>query len=609
MMWRTLAVVLLSCLFALSCSRVARQPAPEALYRTGESYMWTVNDVDKALEAYQNVVDGHPESNYAADAMLRIAEIYRNRQWDDPRVMELYNRIVSGQYEGLSVGQARYSLGLYNLNIRHEPEMASKHLEAAISEFQKVLSDPDSSEWELQMARYTSGLVYQAQGDDERAVVEYQKFLDDYPDSKSGVLDAAKFAIARYHEEKAKQGYMDIAGNPDARLASPALLQLARQHRDRKEYDEAIDIYRRVASLSPGTHFEAVALSSIAGCYFERREYDKAISELRKITENSPIDDRRASAQFLIGRYSYRAGKYEQAIEALQKGMETYPDGQYFSHEQCRGLIANSRKKLDMLMLSSVTVGVYSEEDTISLQVYPLEQTLARIRSGNMGAGTDRGRLEEECLKLLEEYESRADKGKIYTAIAYIYSSKGYAPLAEDIIQQALKAAEYCEKALQYPLEVIDACRMNIYWADALKIVNYDSAGDTFAAARREIVMPYLAGLKLVLANQTATERQPPPPVNLYDHSGSEDDPVYKEMVEKHKAEVAERKRVMLQNRLIRYRSVVTQGIVHLYSRKPYATDELRQFAGKVLKDREAIREIIAEVETEIGQKAKFPTH
>jgi TolA-binding protein len=326
--------------------------APEALYWTGEAYMWTIEDVDKALEVYQSVVDSYPESNYAADSMLRIAEIYRNRQWDDPRAIELYDRIVSGQYEGLSVGQARHSLGLHYLNIRHEPEIASTHFKAAVSEFQKVLSDPDASEWELQMAQYTKGLVYQAQGDNERAVVEYQKVLDNYSDSKSDVLDAAKFAIARYHEKKgdiprALDGYREIASNPDSQQASSALLQIAKQHRDSKEYDKAIETYREVVSRFPDSYSAAVALGSIARYYSERGECDRAIAELKTIIEKCPFDDRKASAQYRIGMYYRKAGRYKEAIDALQKGMEIYPDAPYFSHEQCQRLIAQCKKELD----------------------------------------------------------------------------------------------------------------------------------------------------------------------------------------------------------------------------------------------------------------------
>ena len=326
--------------------------APEALYWTGEAYMWAIEDVDKAFEAYQSVVDSYPESNYAADSMLRIAEIYRNRQWDDPRAIELYDRIVSGQYEGLSVGQARYSLGLYYLNIKHEPDIASTHFEAAISEFQKVISDPNASGWASQMAQYTKGLVYLSKGNSEQAAVEFQKVLDNYSNHNQDLHTAAKAAIAHYHADKgntseAMERYREIANIPDSQYASPALVNIGRQYMEEGEYEKAIETYREVVSRFPDSYSAAVALGSIARHYSERGECDKAIAELRTIIEKCPFDDRKASAQYRMGMYYRRAGRYIEAIEALQKGMEAYPDSPSFSHEQCQRLIARCKKELD----------------------------------------------------------------------------------------------------------------------------------------------------------------------------------------------------------------------------------------------------------------------
>ena len=255
----------------------------------------------------------------------------------------------------------------------------------------------------------------------------------------------------------------------------------------------------------------------------------------------------------------------------------------------------------------SIVTGARSEEVQASLEKDDpgrLEQLLAEIRSRNMGTKTDLRvaisawkELEAECLELLYEYKSREDKGKIYAAIAYIYSERGYRPLAGDITQQALKAIEYCEKAIEYPLAVLDAGRLHIYWADALQIANRASAEDEFAAARREIAVVCLTGLKLVLANQTTTKVQPLPVVNLFCYSGSKDDPAYQELLKTHEAEVAARKRALLQDGLIRYRDVMTQKIVSLYSREPYATDELKRLTGEILKSEEVTREIFDKVE------------
>ncbi|HDL64122.1 MAG TPA: hypothetical protein ENH12_01890 [Proteobacteria bacterium] len=129
-----------------------------------------------------------------------------------------------------------------------------------------------------------------------------------------------------------------------------------------------------------------------------------------------------------------------------------------------------------------------------------------------MGVGTDWGELEIECLKLLKKFDSPEDKGEIYATVAFIYSDKGYNPLAGDITGQLSKTIEYCKKALEYPLNVVTACQIYSSWADALQIKYRNTDGGKFATARRQIIIPCLEGLKLILDNKVPEKRQPPPP-------------------------------------------------------------------------------------------------
>ena len=53
--------------------------------------------------------------------------------------------------------------------------------------------------------------------------------------------------------------------------------------------------------------------------------------------------------------------------------------------------------------------------------------------------------------------------------------------------------------------------------------------------------------------------------------------------------------------KLVEYCNVLTSKCIALYSRKPYATDELKQLAGKILKNDSAVKELLAEVEAKIS--------
>lgn len=219
-----------------------------------------------------------------------------------------------------------------------------------------------------------------------------------------------------------------------------------------------------------------------------------------------------------------------------------------------------------------------------------LSQHLAKICSQERGEGTDWGKLEQECLKLLEEYDLPEDKGNIYATIALIYSKSGFS--RKDI--QVPKTIEYCKKALQYPLEVVTECNVYSEWVDAL-IAKSNLAGERFVGERQEIVILCLKGLKLALDNKAPKDRQPPPAVGRY--TITPDDSDYQKYMEKYKEGLAARKKWDFENKLYRQRKALTGRIVLLYSFPPYATDELSYFAEQFLKsNNDVIKELIAEV-------------
>jgi len=234
-----------------------------------------------------------------------------------------------------------------------------------------------------------------------------------------------------------------------------------------------------------------------------------------------------------------------------------------------------------MLFFSSISGFSNAQENDLDRRLFEINSRLA-------GKKTDTGNLEKECLKLLEEYDSNEDQGRIYSAIAFIYSQSG--------MIQPEKTVEYCKKALMYPLEIATACQMYVFWTDALQIEYSNSTGQKFASARREIIIPCLTGLKLILNNKIPKEMQEPPAVSNFYYHGPQSNLEYQKLLKKHNDEILTRKRVMMQNKLLQHRNVLIDKCVSLYSRKPYAISELYNFAQEILGNDDAVSEILSAV-------------
>jgi hypothetical protein len=221
-----------------------------------------------------------------------------------------------------------------------------------------------------------------------------------------------------------------------------------------------------------------------------------------------------------------------------------------------------------------------------SAQEGELGVVLLEIDSQRASVETDIENLESEYLSLLEEYDSPEDKGGIYSAMAFSHAQSG--------MIQPEKTAEYCEKALQYPLDIAMMAQMYVFWADALQVKSIASTENEFLSARRNIAEVSLTGLKLILDRGIPRERQEPPAVGIYDVPPS--DPEFQSLLEKHNEEVAIRKEVMLQNKLIQHRNALTEKITFLYSLKPDAIDELANLTTEILDNDSAIKELLVQV-------------
>ncbi len=59
----------------------------------------------------------------------------------------------------------------------------------------------------------------------------------------------------------------------------------------------------------------------------------------------------------------------------------------------------------------------------------------------------------------------------------------------------------------------------------------------------------------------------------------------------------------MLQNKLVQYRNTFIEKCYYLYSREPYATDELKNLAEIILKNHDdTVKKLLVNVEEEIKQ-------
>ncbi len=231
-----------------------------------------------------------------------------------------------------------------------------------------------------------------------------------------------------------------------------------------------------------------------------------------------------------------------------------------------------------------------------------LQKAVAPFCENELQPEVERVRLdsfETACAKLLTDYPEPAQQGRIYSFLARIYvqtSAGQFTPA---------KAGQYAEKALQYPLPLPERVQMYIDCGQSVEMANSGATGQRLAVVRREAVMPYLLGLKEMLPQDLPETAPEFPTGRMGFYNG--DGPQASEEARKHDAEqsdlAAAWESAKLQGDLIVRRDAITDQIEFLYSRMPFATEELNKLANEILQNPAAVERLLSRVKKRIQRR------
>jgi len=158
---------------------------------------------------------------------------------------------------------------------------------------------------------------------------------------------------------------------------------------------------------------------------------------------------------------------------------------------------------------------------------------------------------------------------------------------------------EYARKALTFPLEPPQKLILYVYMGDAFQVEDWQKP---FPAKRAKAVVPYLEGLKETQRQHLPAKAPESPPVGASDIPPS--DPGYAEYKRQHVEALRAWEVAQAQKKMIGLRDVLVHQIVGLYTRPPYATEELKSIATNILGEGKEFDHLMAAVNDKV---AKLP--
>jgi hypothetical protein len=158
------------------------------------------------------------------------------------------------------------------------------------------------------------------------------------------------------------------------------------------------------------------------------------------------------------------------------------------------------------------------------------------------------------------------------------------------------KTIEFSKKALELPLDPIERLTLYVWWGDSIMIAHRGARNQERVVARRKAVMPYLNGLKECLSLQYPKYTQPE---NLPEEQNVKADPhgsfLRRRRAEQRKA-LYESKKDIFEKDVNRHKKAFISQISGTYSDFPWASDEIRELATKILEDKTVVDNLMSAV-------------
>ena len=216
---------------------------------------------------------------------------------------------------------------------------------------------------------------------------------------------------------------------------------------------------------------------------------------------------------------------------------------------------------------------------------------------------------EKEYLKLLDEYTSDEDQGKIFLRLISTYST-----FNKDNIE---KNRYYCEIASKLQLDILTKIRVNMYWAKSYGCPRHSYGIPYYTADTNECIENRRVALSktiycynLLKDLNLPLEEQRIPPVSTYTWDLSKEDTKNESVIRmmneqklKCKKEIEVRERIIYENDLIRYKKNLSNLVLKLYSEKPYDIDKLQSTLKDNIADEELVQRVIDQLKTKISEQ------
>ena len=315
----------------------------DAFYELGNTFV-KMNEADKALDAYDKVIQNYGMSSLVPKALLKQGLVHFNRD-ENEEALKKYREVVS-RYPGTEESKEAVS----NAKQIYMDLGRVDEYEAFISKVDFVNVGDD----EIENAMYASAEQFYLTNNLDKAVESFNKYLQRFPSGSNSLT--ATFYLAEAYRRSGRlpesiPHYQRIADMETNDYTERALVQVSQHYLEAGQWDKAVELLKRLEGSAASRESLVFAQSNLMKGYYGAGDYEQAVAYADKVLGQDKIDDQvESDAHIIVARSAFETGDMLKAQEEFARVGETakgelkaetvYYDA-YFKHEEGNYKLSN----------------------------------------------------------------------------------------------------------------------------------------------------------------------------------------------------------------------------------------------------------------------------
>jgi len=410
----------------------------EVYYLLGQAYLRS-GKYTEAEEVFNNLLFLFPGFELASEVKYyNSLSLFKEDKYKEA-IVQIKDLIAEAEIGDSRKEEAQYLLARCWLNLQ-EYSKAIYNLES--------LKQFEVEESILEKVIFDLGLAYSRQGEKEKAILEFQEFIEKYPQSEliesahfelgKDLYDLKKYKLALselqktstdealYLRGKASKELGDQEGEivafeelrekyPRSNFSQEAYFRLGNYYYNQKRYEEAVEEFDKIVQFFPQSLLLSESNYWLGWSYFKLTEYQKASEHFKKVGEYEEDLELSQRALFMVAESLYNLKDYQKAREAYIKFIEIYPEGDFS---------VNAQYAIAWTYLENKEHEASAEEFKKLISIYPdskfTEEAQFRVGKNYFLSGS-KNMAEAELEKFINSYSKSSFRAEAMYLLSQIY--------------------------------------------------------------------------------------------------------------------------------------------------------------------------------------------